>query len=616
MSEEELMSLLESKICIPKEEKNMINRDELIDRLEKSKEEVVVFWAGAGFGKTALMAEFARRHNGHCGWYRINELDDNPRNFLHGICLAVSKTVRLSLREIREKRQKEENIEKLYDRFLSSFLLRLEEKQFYICIDDFQTVRSEYVYSFMRNLIEYGQGKVRLFFAVKGDFPKFLAAYLMRQRVLVVYAKHLLFSGSETNLLLSRITGRSLPDTLVESIQKYTRGWPAGVVFAGLGMRSEEAEKDAPLCFDESHLYDYIFYEIFSKLPDDIQKFLTETSVLGELDAGLCNYVLGRGDSEQILEYLVRENLFISKQKQTNKYCYFSVFADFLGSMVKAGRKEQIIYQASEYYAGCGEWARSAEFAEECKGKGFLQVKCLGQFSAKGPLGSIAFRTRKTRELFACLFFEEGRGVKRDILIERLWPETEREKASVLFYTTVSYLRKALDKSGVENLLVVENRTYALDLTKVRSDLALLMNWSRYARAGRIPENANIMEAAAIYHDCYMYGEDYIWLGEYREYVEQIFLQTMGSLAEIQMNMGRYKHAVLLLKRAAEVDPYAIFISELLVECFLLAGDIKGAKQQYQRMADICREELGEEPEREFEDLVKSAKRRRRALGR
>ena len=494
MSEEELAPLLESKICIPAEEKNMISRDSLIQRLEKSEEDVIVFWAGAGFGKTALMAEFARRHSGHCGWYRINELDENPHNFLQGIRLAVSKAMGTNFNVIKT-RELEEDVGELYRKFLSGFLLRLREHVFYICFDDFQTIENECVYKFIESLIEYGRGKIRLMFAVKGDFPRFLAAHLMRQRVLTVCARHMQFDGKETGLLLNKITGKELPGTLVERIHEYTRGWPAGVVFAGIGMKNDGSEDRRPFYFDESYLYDYIFCEIFRKLPADIQKFLAETSVLGEMDAKLCDCALGRSDSEQILEYLARENLFISKQKgRTTKYSYAFVFSDFLSSMLKKERKEQIIYQASEYYARRGDWDRSFPYAQTYGERQVLQIKCLGQFSVKGPSGSVAFRTRKTRELFACLFFEEGRGVKRDTLMERLWPETDRERASTLFYTTVSYLRRALDKSGVADLLVVENQTYALNLANVNSDLSLLMNWSRYAGAGHIPENANIWE--------------------------------------------------------------------------------------------------------------------------
>lgn len=59
--------LPESKIQVPAAPKNRISRKELIDRIEKGQERTVVFWVEAGFGKTMVMAELARKHDGECG---------------------------------------------------------------------------------------------------------------------------------------------------------------------------------------------------------------------------------------------------------------------------------------------------------------------------------------------------------------------------------------------------------------------------------------------------------------------------------------------------------------------------------------------------------------------
>lgn len=249
--------------------------------------------------------------------------------------------------------------------------------------------------------------------------------------------------------------------------------------------------------------------------------------------------------------------------------------------------------------------------AEKEEEGALLQVRCLGELDITGAQGQVIFRTRKTKELFACLFYEEGRGIKKDTLMERLWPEMCTEKASVLFHTTVSYLRKALREAGAEEVFVVKNQTYAVKISHIRSDIKTLLDWDRQIRGGTVPEDGNMLELAELYHECYMYGEDYAWLGEYREYVEQIFLQIMDRLAKIQMEKGQYRKAILFLEKAVQVDNYAVPLLELLVECLILTRDAKGAKREYAKMRRICEEELCQEAVMEFKDYIKKAERRR-----
>lgn len=215
-----------------------------------------------------------------------------------------------------------------------------------------------------------------------------------------------------------------------------------------------------------------------------------------------------------------------------------------------------------------------------------------------GKEGKISFRTRKAKELLACLFFEEGRGVKKDMLMERLWPETEREKASVLFHTTVSYLRKALLQAGASEILVVKNQAYAVDISHMESDIGKLMNLNRQIRNGKMPVEERVLETAESYRECYMYGEDYTWLGVYREYVEQIFLQTMGKFSEMEMEKGEFGKAVLILEKAVEVDSYSVSLSELLIEGLLLIaypayGDVYHKLKQ---IGKICRVDWNKAP--------------------
>ena len=607
--------LYQMKTRIPKPPRNTVMREGLMEELLIGDEDVVVLQAGAGYGKTTVMAELARRQNGRCGWYRLNEADNKLYYFLNGFGSAFQGALTERILIPKESGQKAEDIAEAYHRVLSAFLLTIGDGIFYLCLDDFQVIRNEEIYRFIGGLIEYGQGQIRLFLAVRGSFPQFLAVYLLQGRVRIVGAKQLCFSKKETELLLRGMTGEEFSGRLAESIHTVTEGWAAGIVFAGLAVKEGRQKKTEAFDPSRTRLNDYIFYEVYRNLSNELQLFLTESAVMEEPEAGVCDFVLERNDSVSIFEYLARECLFLTKEnEEKQRYRYHPLFADFLKSRVSGERKEQICNRAGVYdesqkverleavekiYNTTSDRVRKKKESEESA----LWVRCLGPLEVSGPQGSIHFRTRKTKELFACLFFEGGRGVTKETLLERLWPEQYGEKASVLFYTTVSYLRKALTQAGTPDVLQTENQRYRVDISRIRSDIERLTIWSRWAKAGGWPPGEDVLEAAGLYHECYLYGEDYSWLGAYGEYVERIFLQTAEKLARLLMQKRRFEEAALLLEKAVSVNVYAMSHAELLTECLLCLGDMKGAEKQYQKICAICREELFIEPAVRFEEL-------------
>jgi ATP/maltotriose-dependent transcriptional regulator MalT len=80
--------------------------------------------------------------------------------------------------------------------------------------------------------------------------------------------------------------------------------------------------------------------EVLSHQPQDIQDFLLQTSILENLNGSLCDAVIGMRNqklavegrsSQEILEYLERENLFlVSLDSDRLWYRYHHLFADLL----------------------------------------------------------------------------------------------------------------------------------------------------------------------------------------------------------------------------------------------------------------------------------------------
>jgi len=95
---------------------------------------------------------------------------------------------------------------------------------------------------------------------------------------------------------------------------------------------------------DNRYIMDYLMEEVLKIQTDEIKEFLLQTSILEQMSAPLCNTVLNRSDSQQILEMLEQNNMFvIPLDEERNWYRYHHLFADLLKQRLNIRGKRTII---------------------------------------------------------------------------------------------------------------------------------------------------------------------------------------------------------------------------------------------------------------------------------
>lgn len=909
----------DSKTRIPEAAHGLIERTRLVEELSVSEAKVSILNAGAGFGKTILMAELARKYDGQHIWYQIDGTDNDPICFFQGLMHGLSKLsapFQLPVGRLREPEELRRAVLALVE-----WLSRSVTTPFYFMLDDFHEIEEESVFTIIRLLIDYTLEDFRFCFAVRGEgVAKFLASYVLKGKAALVESDKLRFTKEETGRLLHCLTGYEADRQVIENIAEYIEGWPAGVMFAGLAVKSDSALKcdnssgDIASVMIHTKIYDYIYYEIFRKLPFDMQRFLMDTAPLQSLSVSLCNHVTGRIDSGSVLDYLVGENLFIYKFRGRKQwYRYHSIFRDFLLSRLNSERKKEILNKAAYFllkdgeteqavyygmkamtysvveiavekeavklaqegrqatvsqwihflepvsdklgcrclYAVCryflmseeeekavrylekaagkaledkemglygqygiellgylnrlyglryakeqalrmaaniknsqteynykflipileyqlqlGEWDQLEEFTKEASENkrkiqtttvknaalwilslrdrregwgrtldearqyrrlspvfaeyGFyrygwrlylnldpeylrvieegasigggsvfgqwmrlllllqeyrkkksarqglaeelrqieeqmdrqgvdypafleqdirllsgiimeqeepdeeeagpvkelekkeetggektrLEVYCLGSFTVKAKGVTLAWRTRKARELFACLFAQNGKGLDRGNLIFRMWPDASEKNGSTLFNTTVSYLRKTLAQADAADTLVVKDRLYSLNMDRIWSDYGRLEELASLVREGEFQRLGNPCELVELYNGEYMESEDYRWMVGRKEYVSQIFMRAAENTARWEESRGHYDTAIDILQKMLEVNSYSAGTLRLLLKCRMESGDLNGAKRQYEKMRQIWKQEWDQELGHDFKDFI------------
>lgn len=232
-----------------------------------------------------------------------------------------------------------------------------------------------------------------------------------------------------------------------------------------------------------------------------------------------------------------------------------------------------------------------------------ISIRCMDCFSVflPGSKGQeLKWRTKKARELFAYLFHLQGRSVSREDIIELLWPDTASKSAIALFHTTLYSIRQPFMQEGLEDIISYEKKKYSLNMQFVDSDLqelsSYLKNQDLWAQKPEL-----IMQ---LYPGSYMGNSGYLWSYAMAKELENEYLAVLKTGAATRTAQNRHQSALPFLQRMLEADPYNEEIVSQLILCLYKSGKQSEAKQQYDRMQKLYREDLELDFSLSFKEII------------
>lgn len=361
---------LSSKIEIPTVYSHVLQRTNMVCEIKHSLSKVTVLNAGAGFGKTMLLLLYAKSLEGHCAWYSLGSMDNDLMLFMSYLTKAIQKVIpnfNFSIEEYLNAKDEEANRKNGEIRL--GFIRALSEINgfnLFLIFDDFQEIKNEEIICIISSIIQYTPDNIRILISVKGAFPQFLAKFLIQNLIHLYTIEQLAFTKEEIKALVEENCYLELSDATVDKIHEVTQGWPAGVMFTVLAIKQQgirlNPEEVQEICMQQT-VYDYLTYELYRKLPYEIQKFLANTSVLHILSVDVCNVVMDISNSKSILDYLVQENLFTLRVSiKESVYRYHSIFQGFLQTQLSEEDRIQILEKAAYYYLQKSDQVQAAEY--------------------------------------------------------------------------------------------------------------------------------------------------------------------------------------------------------------------------------------------------------------
>ena len=588
--------ILKTKILPPVIDSSFIKRDIIIKDMCHRNEKLLVMEAGAGFGKTTLLSQYTQCSGKKCAWYHLNELDNTIKNFIIYLMGSIEAVMNRECfqREgfFKNERQIEEN-DKLEYNFIIQLLNSIDNKEELVLIlDNFEKISNKEIYHFLQRMIEYTGENIKVFIATRNRMPICFMKYYAERKAERYNGRKLSFSKYEIMNIIAKSdkVKNYYSCALANDIYRNTEGWPIGVMFLIMSIEEYSAIgciKTEEAGNQDKRINEYIRYEIYEQMPENIQSFLKKTAFLDIINREHCKAIMESEYAEECLEFLERENLFMLRlDGQKRYYRYHRELKKFLQLL----EVENIIH------------------IENNDEKRNINVLCFGTFIVElnGGEKELKWRTKKARELFAYLFHLQGKPIERETIILHLWPEGKQEKVTALFHTTLYHIRHTLEQYGLENLIQYSGKQYFMKIEMLETQLKSIKEYSYLFEKGTLSKGA--MDNFLKYYKGTYLGEfDWEWCRNQREYFEQIYLKITRCYCQYLIEERLYSQAVQYLKAALEINPYEEELCGLLFHCFGALRDIKGIKEQYEKTRKIFKKDLNIDVSRRTKEIFESS---------
>jgi LuxR family maltose regulon positive regulatory protein len=300
---------LETKLHAPRLPERLIARPRLVAALRRNAPGLVVFSAPAGAGKTSVIREWLEEDGRPWAWLHLDHGDNDPVVLLEYLARALLRVSPLDPRVLGWLELPEPPVRRV---ILPALVAAASAAPaFVLVLDDAHAVRDPRCWQILAALAEAIAAQSSLVVSSRSDPPLPLSR-LRSQGALAEYGLHdLAFDLDETRAVLALhgfpVTGEEWPAAVHEA----TEGWAAGVYLTVLWSHGRRPPSLPTPSGDRREIAEYLIAEVLDEQPPDMIEFLTRTAVVDRLSSPLCDELVGRPGSADVLEALLHDNLFL-----------------------------------------------------------------------------------------------------------------------------------------------------------------------------------------------------------------------------------------------------------------------------------------------------------------
>lgn len=151
-------------------------------------------------------------------------------------------------------------------------------------------------------------------------------------------------------------------------------------------------------------------------------------------------------------------------------------------------------------------------------------MECFGKFSVYREGKYLPIRNRKAEELLAYLCCCDGRAVKKRMLEELLWADSERGKARESLYKVCGFLHRWQETEGMSLPLEIYREEIYLDTESIALDLR---EFRTLCGGGSVEEWER---AEKLYTAPLLFENSYEWVEEYEAVYDMAYYELLEKL--------------------------------------------------------------------------------------
>ena len=333
------IKLLNSKLTAPRV-LNVIKRPRLYSILESIKEKrLTLVIAGAGYGKTTLVAQAVDQADWTAVWYSLDRSDIDFATFMNYLIQGIQKHYSIEEEIPEDLLAGACTSEKSREGFLVQFLSIIEKNihdDIVIVLDDYYLVQES---SEIRESVEYMLDRIPLsvhMVIISRMEPNFRISRLrVMQEVLDINEDDLQFTMPEIEELYSHLFNIPVSNKDIKTLFEKTSGWAASLILFYFILKGKKTDEIAPslsrLKGSHKYIFEYLEENIFEIQPPEMKNFMLKTSLLSHLDTQFCDTFLDIENSRELLDQLEKNHLLTFPIDDGRRiYYYHHLLKDFL----------------------------------------------------------------------------------------------------------------------------------------------------------------------------------------------------------------------------------------------------------------------------------------------
>lgn len=355
--------MLINRLKIPVNNKNIISRNVLFDKLELVPERrLTLLVAPAGYGKTTAVFDWLDKCELPAVWLSLNQYNTTPLAFWKYACETMDDVIPGIKRDSEYILASSEllganvHINMLID------AISAVKSDLVLLIDDVHLITDPLLLKGISNFIEYMPANLH-FILVSRTEPKLeLAKYRIKWQMQTIDVKDLRFQKDDI-LGFYQIRGFQLNSNEVDRIEKYTEGWIASLVAIAMAMEKENQRGVTTdlIPIISRNIGQYLKDEVISGWSEDKRMFAMKTSILDTMSEDVCDTVTGDGNGRRILAELYRDNGFLAVLDEDGKeYRFHYIFKELLYKLLM----DTDLVLVSELHARAGFWYKEHGITE------------------------------------------------------------------------------------------------------------------------------------------------------------------------------------------------------------------------------------------------------------